>query len=224
MKKLSLTWNTVLAYLGGGLILYVLFRISKKKKNSEDAEVVLDYTSNQSLSSNSQPKPLSGPQFTATPNKSQLTYEELFNWMRAREGVVYNARRDGVDRNGNVLFSIGMGHQIQPNEEYLLYRSISEEEVRQLFKKDIEAIVADVESVVRVPLNRNQKLALISIRYNVGPAYFRDGNLIQKVNARDFSGAAALIPNFKITSNGGQFNLALQNRRKLERDLFVKPV
>lgn len=212
-----------MAYLGGGLILYVLFRLGKKKKNNEDAEVVLDSTSNQSVS-NSQPRPLAGPQFTPTPNKSQLTYEELFNWMRAREGVVYNARRDGVDRNGNVLFSIGMGHQIQPNEEYLLNRSISEEEVRQLFKKDIESIVADVESVVRVPLNRNQKLALISIRYNVGPAYFRDGNLIQKVNARDFSGAAAIIPNFKVTSNGGVFNLALQNRRKLERDLFVKPV
>jgi GH24 family phage-related lysozyme (muramidase) len=90
--------------------------------------------------------------------------------------VTYFAKRDGQDKNGNPLYSIGMGHQIQiPGEEYLLNRTISENEVRQLFKKDIEKVVQDVNSVVRVPLNANQKLALVSIRYNVGPGGFRSG-------------------------------------------------
>ena len=118
-----------------------------------------------------------------------------------------------------------MGHQIQiPGEEYLLNRTISENEVRQLFKKDIEKVVQDVNSVVKVPLNANQKLALVSIRYNVGPGGFRSGKLLSTLNSGNYAGTAALIQNFIVTSDGGRFNLGLQNRRKSEQALFMKPV
>jgi len=206
-KKSFRIWSTGLLYLSGGLILYVLFRLFRKKKKG----VI--------------PEPSkTGTQVPFAADKNQLTYNEIFNWLRQKESVTYTAKRDGVDRQGNPKFSIGMGHQIQPGEEYLFNTTITEDKVIELFKKDIDSVIKDVNSVVKVPLNKNQQLALISIRYNVGPGGFRSGLLLQRLNAGDYAGTAVLIPTFITTSDGGKFNLGLQNRRKSERDLFIKPV
>ena len=199
-----------MAYLSGGLIVFVLFRLSRLKKSQESQE-------NKAVNT--------GIPIFPSPVKSDVNYEDYFAWLRLKENVTYFAKRDGQDKNGNPLYSIGMGHQIQiPGEEYLLNRTISENEVRQLFKKDIEKVVQDVNSVVRVPLNANQKLALVSIRYNVGPGGFRSGKLLSTLNSGNYAGAAAIIQNFIVTSDGGRFNLGLQNRRKSEQALFMKPV
>ena len=204
MKKSSITWNTVLTFLSGGLLLYVLSRIFRKKEKIQ----------------NEAQSPIS---FSPTPLKAEPTYEEYFNLLRAKEGVIYKAKKDGQDSKGNPKFSIGMGHQIQPGEEYLFNTTITEAKVRELFKKDIEEIVKDVNSVVKVPLTRNQKLALVSIRYNVGPGGFRSGKLISTLNSGNYAGVAAIIPTFITTSNGGIFNQSLANRRKTEQALFIKP-
>ena len=220
MKKSSIIWNTVLAYLSGALILFVLFRLwARKKKISFNVDGPIE----DSVIPNESSKPTrTGISFSPTPEQSEPTYEEYFNWLRAKENVTYNAKRDGQDEKGNAKFSIGMGHQILPGEEYLMNRTISEQEVRQLFKTDIEKIVRDVNSAVQVPLTRNQKLALVSIRYNVGPGGFRSGKLLSTLNQRKYPETAAIIPTFIVTSNGGIFNLGLQNRRKTEQALFLK--
>jgi len=164
-----------------------------------------------------------GISFLPTPLKGEPTYVEYFNWLRLKENVRYKAYPDGKDSKGNQKYAIGMGHQILPGEEYLFNTTISEEKVRELFKSDIEKIVKDVNSVVKVPLTRNQKLALVSIRYNVGPGGFRSGKLLSTLNSGNYSGVAALIPTFIVTSGGGIFSQGLQNRRNSERDLFIKP-
>ena len=207
LKKLLITWNTGLAFLSGVLILYALFRIwMKKKKPTTEINQVIS--------------PIS---FSPTPLKSEPTYEEYFNWLRLKESVTYRAKPDGKDAQGNTKYSIGMGHQIQTGEEYLLNNEISEQKVRELFKSDIEKIVKDVNSVVKVPLTRNQKLALVSIRYNVGAGGFRSRNLLSTLNTGNYAGVAAIIPTFITTSNGGIFNMGLANRRKSEQALFIKP-
>ncbi len=162
-----------------------------------------------------------GISFLPTPLKGEPTYVEYFNWLRLKENVRYKAYPDGKDDKGNQKYSIGMGHQILPGEEYLFNTTISEEKVRELFKSDIEKIVKDVNSVVKVPLTRNQKLALVSIRYNVGPAGFRRGNLLSTLNQGNYAGVAAIIPTFIVTS-GGVFSMGLQNRRKSEQALFLR--
>jgi GH24 family phage-related lysozyme (muramidase) len=204
LKKSFITWNTVLTFLSGGLLLYVLSRIFRKKEKTQNEEQI----------------PIS---FSPTPLKAEPTYEEYFNWLRAKENVTYTAKRDGQDSKGNPKFSIGMGHQIQTGEEYLFNTTITEAKVRELFKKDIEEIVKDVNSVIQVPLTRNQKLALVSIRYNVGAGGFRSGKLLSTLNSGNYAGVAAIIPTFITTSNGGIFNLGLANRRKTEQALFIKP-
>jgi len=213
LKKSSITWNTVLTFLSGGLLLYVLSRVFRKKKSPliESLEESVASTTN------------TGITFSPTPVKSEPTYQEYFDWLRLKESVTYTAKPDGKDSQGNPKFAIGMGHQILPGEEYLFNTTITEQKVRELFKSDIEKIVKDVNSLVRVPLTRNQKLALVSIRYNVGPGGFRSGKLLSTLNSGNYAGVAAIIPNFIVTSGGGVFNLGLQNRRKTEQALFLKP-
>lgn len=210
-----------MAYLSGALILFVLFRLwARKKKITFNVEGPIEEQqeeSNKTTSTNN-----TNITFGPNPIKSQPTYQEYFDLIRSRENVIYRAKQDGRDANGNIKFSIGMGHQILPNEDYLLNATITETKVRELFKSDIEKIVRDVDSVVQVPLTRNQKLALVSIRYNVGPGGFRSGKLLSTLNNRDYAGAAAIIPNFIVTSNGGIFNQGLQNRRRFEAQLFIK--
>jgi lysozyme len=207
-KKLSFGWNTALVYLGGASILYALFRLLKKEKKQKTQDEVLQET------------PVAS---TPSPIIRQATYEDYFNWIRMLENVTYRAKRDGKDKSGNALYSIGMGHQIQPGEEYLLNKTITEDEVRALFKKDIEKVARDVESVVRVPLTKNQKIALVSIRYNTGSGGFRSGNLLSTLNSGNYAKTAILIPDFITTSDGGIFNPGLRNRRLKERNLFVNP-
>jgi len=213
LKKSSNTLNTLLLLASGGLILYVISRLFQKKDKTYQGTLqeAIDSTSTTGIS------------ITPTPLKGEPTYQEYFDWLRLKENVRYSAYPDGKDAKGNQKFSIGMGHQILPNEEYLLNTTISEKKVVELFKTDIEKIVKDVNSLVKVPLTRNQKLALVSIRYNVGPQGFRSGKLISTLNMGNYGGVAALIPNFITTSNGGIFNQGLKNRRISEAALFIKP-
>ena len=210
-----------MAYLSGALILFVLFRLwARKKKISFNVENPIQEENENA--GKSQPA-FGGISFSPRPVKAEPTYEEYFNWLRARENVTYRAKRDGQDEKGNAKFSIGMGHQILPNETNLFNTTITEQKVRELFKSDIEKIVQDVNSVVRVPLTKNQKLALVSIRYNVGSGGFRSRNLLSTLNQGNYAGVAAIIPTFITTSNGGIFSLGLANRRKAEQALFIKP-
>jgi len=206
LKKLSNTWNIRFLYVVGALIAYALFRYIRKKK-----------------SENPQSDPKQGFfnfLFQDWKPKNDLSTQEIYNWLRKKEGVRYKAVPDGKTRDGKQLYSIGMGHQIQPNEQYLMTATITEAEVLYLFEKDIKNILADIEKDVKVPLNKNQKLAVISIRYNVGGAGLRSTQFLRKLNEGDYQGAANLIPSTIITSEG-KINQGLINRRITEKELFL---
>jgi lysozyme len=211
--------NTLFLLASGGLILYVISRLFPKKEKEETVLETIAEKQQEVVKNTTN----TGISFTATPLRSEPTYNEYFDWLRLKENVRYKAYPDGKDSKGNQKFAIGMGHQIVAGEEYLFNTTISEQKVRELFKADIEKIVKDVNSVVRVPLTRNQKLALVSIRYNVGPGGFRSGNLLSTLNQGNYAGVANIIPTFIVTSNGGIFNMGLQNRRKSEQALFIRP-
>jgi lysozyme len=216
LKKSSNGLNTLYLLASGVLILYAISRLFRKKEKpiletiAEKQQDPVKNTTNTGIS------------FLPTPLRGEPTYVEYFNWLRLKENVRYKAYPDGKDENGNQKYSIGMGHQILAGEEYLFNTTISEEKVRELFKSDIEKIVKDVNSVVKVPLTRNQKLALVSIRYNVGSGGFRRGNLLSTLNQGNYAAVAAMIPTFILTS-GGVFSMGLQNRRKSEQALFIRP-
>jgi len=198
LKKQSKFWNTFYLLASGGLILYVLSQFIKMKKSAI-------------------PKP------TKDSKPDVLSFEEIYNWLRAQEGPPsYTAVPDGKTKDGKQLYSIGLGHQIQPNELYLMTAKLNDAEVMEIFKKDIEAIRKSMNKVIKVPLNKNQQLALLSLRYNIGGPGFDKSTLLRRLNEGNFIDASMRFAEWRLSE--GKINQGLVNRRKREQDLFNKPV
>jgi GH24 family phage-related lysozyme (muramidase) len=193
--------NTGFLFAAGALMLYVLFRFLKMKKPSI-------------------PKPTTGYKPTPLlPSNEVLSFDEIYQWLRTYEGKPsYTAVKDGKDKKGNQLYSIGLGHQIQPNESYLFTKTISDDEVLQLFAKDIEGIRSDLNRVIKVPITKNQQLALLSLRYNIGPDAFNKSSLLAELNKGNYTGAALKFNDWKFSE--GKVLQGLVNRRAKERELF----
>jgi lysozyme len=196
-KRLSI-WNTGYLFAAGVLILYVLSRFIKMKKSPI-------------------PKP------TKDSKPDSLSFDEIYQWLRAQEGQPsYSAVKDGKTKQGVQLYSIGLGHQIQPNESYLMTALLNDEQVLEIFKKDIEGIRLSMNRSIKVPLNKNQQLALLSLRYNIGGPAFDKSTLLRILNTGDYNGAALRFAEWRLSE--GKINQGLVNRRERERQLFSKPV
>jgi lysozyme len=183
---------------GGALILFVVFRFIKMKKPSI-------------------------PQPTQDSNPDSLSFDEIYNWLRTQEGPPsYSAVKDGKKKDGTQLYSIGLGHQIQPNELDLMTALLNDQQVLEIFKKDIEGIRLGMNKVIKVPINKNQQLALLSLRYNIGGPAFDNSTLLRRLNERNYSDAALRFGEWRLSE--GKINQGLVNRRERERQLFVKSV
>ena len=78
----------------------------------------------------------------------------------------------------------------------------------------------DVNRLVKVPINENQRTALTSFVYNIGPTRFAKSTLLRKLNAR--------APKEEVAREflrwiyaGGKVIPGLQKRRRLEQQLFL---
>jgi len=186
----------------GGLILFVISRLFRKKQAIP--EPTKGY----------KPSPL-------LPSNTRSSFDEIYQLIRKEEGINYTAKKDGKDKNGNDLFTIGIGHQIQPGEEYLLTSTISEEDAILLFDKDIEKIIADMNKNIKVSLNKNQQLALISLRYRIGPNYFNESTLLRELNKGNYQKASEEFKNWRLSE--GRVVPGLVARAERERVRFLTP-
>ena len=197
MKKLLSGSNILFRFVSGGLILYVIFLLFRKRKAIPSQKTVFN-------------------------SNSTNSFDEIYQLIRKEEGINYTAKRDGIDKNGNPLFTIGIGHQIQKGEEYLLNSIITEKEAIDLYKKDIAKILDDMNKNIKVALNKNQQLALISLRYRIGPNYFNNSTLLKELNKGNFQKASEEFKNWRISE--GKINQSLVLRAERERIRFLTPV
>lgn len=97
---------------------------------------------------------------------------------------------------------------------------ITEARAQQIMLATLAAEYAPaVLRYVQVPLTQGQFDALVDFAYNAGPQNLRTSTLLRKINAGDFSGAAAEFP--KWNKGGGKVQPGLVKRREAERRLFV---
>ena len=76
-----------------------------------------------------------------------------------------------------------------------------------------------VNQLVRVPLTQNQFDALVSFAYNVGLRSLSTSTLLNKLNTKDYAGAA---DQFRVwTKSAGKTLPGLIRRRNAERSLFL---
>lgn len=113
-------------------------------------------------------------------------------------------------------WTIGYGHKLLPGE---WYDKINEQQAEDLLRQDLAIAESAVNDLVKVPLSQNQYDALVSFVYNVGVNAFRESTLLRKLNAGDYTGAAAEFPRWKYA--GGKVSSILVRRRAREQDLFV---
>lgn len=204
MKKSSNGLNTLYLLASGVLILYVISRLFQKKKAIPDLGIGF------------KPSPV-------LPSLTSNSYDEIYQLIRKEEGINYTAVPDGKDEKGNTLYTIGIGHQIQVDTEpELLYSTITEEQAIEIFAKDIEKIVADMNRNIKVPLNKNQQLALISLRYRIGPNYFNNSTLLKELNKGNYQNASNEFKNWRISE--GRIVPGLVARAERERVRFLTPV
>ena len=187
-------------WLGGLLILYVLFQFLKKK-GKEGSKIIPS---------------------VEFKDGSKLDVNEIFDLIFKEEGFNPTAVKDGKDRNGNQLYTIGIGHQIQPDEVDLLKKTLTLDEAKIIFEKDIKKIIEDMRDNIKVSVNKNQFLGLLSLRYNIGGPQFNSSTLLKVLNTGDYIGASQKFKDWRLFE--GKINPGLVARRERERVLFLKPI
>lgn len=117
-------------------------------------------------------------------------------------------------------WSIGIGHKILPGESL---DTITPDQSAALFEKDVSRIDSTISKAIKVPLTVNQKAAVLSIAFNNGAEAIAASTLVKKLNAGDFTGAAAEFARWNIVTQDGRkvVSPALAARRGRERDLFL---
>jgi len=131
------------------------------------------------------------------------------------------------------LPTIGIGHlltttekatgMININGKNVDYRNgLTLAQVHELKMQDVKRFVDAVNKYIKVPLTQNQFDALVSWSLNVGAGRLdpKVTTLARKLNAGDYAGAA---DQFLVWNKaGGRVLTGLTNRRKAERELFLR--
>lgn len=89
----------------------------------------------------------------------------------------------------------------------------------RLLTHDLRTAARTVRHYIHVKLTARQRIALISIVFNCGPAAVVGSTLAAKLNAGDYKGAADEF--LKWSHAGGVVVEGLLNRRKAERWMFL---
>lgn len=129
----------------------------------------------------------------------------------------FEGKRNSAYKDSKGLWTIGVGHLIKPSEPQLLKAKLTDEQVQNLFNKDIEWCTNAVDSSVTVPLTQNQFDALYSLCFNIGETNFRKSSVLRKLNAGDYNGAADAFLMWNKPA-------ILEGRRQKERAHFLQDI
>lgn len=130
--------------------------------------------------------------------------------IKHHEGIRYVPYADP----GNGTLTVCYGHtgpDIVPGKRY------SQAECDELLKKDTAIAAQAVDRLVKVPVSKYQRAALIDFAYNVGPGNLAKSTLLRKLNAGDRAGACQEISRWNRA--GGRILKGLTTRREIERAL-----
>lgn len=116
--------------------------------------------------------------------------------------------------------TIGYGHT---GPDVRLGMTISQDDADALLAADLDAAAADVDRLVHVRLSPNQRGALASFVFNLGPGALASSTLLRRLNEDDFAGGADEFGKWVYATVGGRKAIldGLVTRRAAERALFL---
>ena len=132
------------------------------------------------------------------------------------EGLKLKAYKDSIG-----IATIGIGTITYPNgSKVKIGDTCTKEQAIEYLKFYMIDMEKQINSMVKVKLTQNQYDALCSFCYNLGYGALKQSTLLKKINIGDFKGASDEF--LKWNKAGGKVILGLTNRRKAERELFLK--
>jgi len=127
------------------------------------------------------------------------------------EGLRLTAYQDGAG-----VWTIGYGHTQGLKEG----DTCTQEQAAAWLASDVAEAEAEVNGLVKVPLNQNQFDALVSFAFNLGGQALESSTLLRELNAGSYALAAAQFPRWDMVA--GQPSAGLQGRRAAEQELFLQ--
>jgi lysozyme len=120
------------------------------------------------------------------------------------------------------IWTIGYGTTRNPETGLPIKKgdTVTREKALAWLKMQTSASQGDVNRLVKVPINENQRTALTSFVYNIGPTRFAKSTLLRKLNARASKQEVAR-EFLRWIYAGGKVIPGLQKRRRLEQQLFL---
>lgn len=137
-------------------------------------------------------------------------YSMLSDLIKQFEGFSATPYKDSAGK-----WTIGFGHLIKNNETF---GTISQAQAEELLAKDTSGAQSTINNLVTVPLNANQRAALVSFVYNIGSGNFANSTMLRLLNSGDYAGAAKEFERWIYA--GGVVNSGLVSRRAKEKRLF----
>ena len=127
----------------------------------------------------------------------------------------------------NDVWTIGYGHTGKVDgKEITSGMKITKEKAEELYRKDFEAHIKPLGEI-QVPLTSNQKIALASFSFNLGPNGLRNSSIFKNLQKGDYKAAADSFDKYVGQRNRqtGKIEVlrGLVNRRKKEKELFLTP-
>lgn len=129
------------------------------------------------------------------------------------------------------LWTIGVGSVLYPEQhaqtlkeraQFCLkpehFRNFTEDEVDELFRKDIRRFERGVRRLITYPINQHQFDALVSFAFNLGLGALQRSTLRRKINRGDLVGAQEEFPKWRRA--GGKILQGLVRRRAAEAAMF----
>lgn len=93
--------------------------------------------------------------------------EQFIDFIKAEEGFSAHAY---LDPHGNTrgLYSIGYGHQIQPNERHLITSIITKAQATAMLENDLKYRIAQTNRYFKRPATQGLFDAILDLNYNAG--------------------------------------------------------
>lgn len=120
--------------------------------------------------------------------------------------------------------TIGYGSCYYPDgRKVKLGETITKQQAEDLLKVTVEEFEQGVSRLVKVPINSNQFSSLVSFTFNIGLGAFQSSTLLEKLNKKDYNGAANEFLKWN-KGRGGKVLAGLSRRRAAEKKLFLSSV
>lgn len=114
------------------------------------------------------------------------------------------------------VLTIGYGHTKNVKQGMTITKAQAEE----YLKSDLVVYETAVNNYVKVPISQNQFDALVSFSFNCGTGALKTSTLLEKLNAKDYNGAAKEF--LRWNKSRGKVLNGLVKRRTEEMTLFLK--